>query len=136
MAGKAFLESALQNRTMEAKESLPHKYTMDELEDVKTRLKETVEWLEEGITEQKKLAKNDDPVLISAEMKARGVTLQNHVMKLTKRKTPTPPKKEKAKEQPKEETKKEEAKEEKAGQSEPASDAPEEPKQARAPEEL
>ncbi|KAG8842725.1 lumenal Hsp70 protein [Serendipita sp. 405] len=136
MAGKAFLESALQNRTMETKESLPHKYTMDELEDVKTRLKETVEWLEEGITEQKKLAKNDDPVLISAEMKARGVTLQNHVLKLTKRKTPTPPKKEKAKEQPKEETKKEEAKEEKAGQSEPASDAPEEPKQARAPEEL
>jgi hypoxia up-regulated 1 len=90
-AGQAFLESAHQNRTMEESEGLPHKYTLEELEDVKERLKETEDWLQDGIEEQKKLLKNDDPVLISAEMKARGVTLQNHVMKLLKRKTPKPP---------------------------------------------
>jgi hypoxia up-regulated 1 len=90
-AGHAFLESAHQNRTMEESEGLPHKYTLEELEDVKERLKETEDWLQDGIEEQKKLLKNDDPVLISAEMKARGVTLQNHVMKLLKRKTPKPP---------------------------------------------
>jgi hypoxia up-regulated 1 len=90
-AGQAFLESAHQNRTMEESEGLPHKYTLEELEDVKERLKETDEWLQDGIEEQKKLLKNDDPVLISAEMKARGVTLQNHVMKLLKRKTPKAP---------------------------------------------
>lgn len=90
-AGQAFLESAHQNRTMEESEELPHKYTLEELEHVKEQLTETEEWLREGIEQQKKLLKNDDPVLISAEMKARGVTLQNYVMKLLKRKTPKPP---------------------------------------------
>jgi hypoxia up-regulated 1 len=84
---------------MEVSEGLPHKYTLEELDDVKERLKETGEWLQTGIEEQKKLKKNDDPVLISAEMKARGVTLQNHVMKLLKKKTPKPPKKETKKEE-------------------------------------
>lgn len=93
-AGQVFLQSAHQNRTLEEAEEIPHKYTLEELEDVKSRLKETEEWLKEGIEEQKKLKKNDDPVLISAEMKARGVTLQNHVMKLLRRKVPkVPPKK-------------------------------------------
>lgn len=92
-AGVAFLESAHQNRTMEESEGLPHKYTLEELDDVKERLKETEEWATNGVEQQKKLLKNDDPILISAEMKARGVTLQNHVMKLLKRKTPKAPKK-------------------------------------------
>jgi len=86
---------------MEETESLPHKYTLEELEDIKERLEENAKWLLEGIEEQKKLKTNDDPVLISAEMKARGVTLQNRVMGLLRRKTPKPPKtekKEKAKE--------------------------------------
>lgn len=90
-AGHAFLESAHQNHTMEESEGHPHRYTLEELEGVQQRLKETEDWLNEGIEEQKKLLKNDDPVLISAEMKARGVTLQNHVMKLSKRKPPKPP---------------------------------------------
>ncbi|KAG8817653.1 lumenal Hsp70 protein, partial [Serendipita sp. 399] len=139
LAGKAFIESALQNRTQEVEEGLPHKYTTQEIDDVKARLKETLEWLEEGVAEQKKLLKNDDPVLISAEMKARGVTLQNHVLKLSKRKTPTPPKKEKAPPPPKEEPKEGKEgvkKEEEAGENKPVSDGPEEPKQGRAPEEL
>ncbi|KIM26563.1 hypothetical protein M408DRAFT_330520 [Serendipita vermifera MAFF 305830] len=99
-AGKSFLESALQNRTMEESEGLPHKYTLEELEHIKESILETEKWLQDGIEEQKKLLKNDDPVLISAEMKARGVTLQNYVMKLLKRKTPKPPAPKKEKEVP------------------------------------
>lgn len=76
---------------MEEADGLPHKYTSEELEHVKERIIEEEKWLLEGIEKQKKLLKNDDPVLISAEMKARGVTLQNQVMKLLKRKTPKPP---------------------------------------------
>jgi hypoxia up-regulated 1 len=85
---------------MEEKEELPHKYTEGELEDVAARLKETQEWLDEGVKEQKKLLKNDDPILISAEMKARGVTLQNHVKKLMNRRTPKAPPKPKKSEEP------------------------------------
>jgi len=87
-AGDFFLKSARENRTLEAAADLPHKYTLEELDAVEKRLNETVEWLQAGVEAQKKLLKNDDPVLISAEMKARGVTLQNQVMKLLKRKNP------------------------------------------------
>ncbi|CCA66452.1 related to glucose regulated stress protein, HSP70-like [Serendipita indica DSM 11827] len=112
-AGQAFLQSAHQNYTMEDQEGISHRFTLEELEDVKNRLKETADWLESGITEQKKLAKNDDPVLISAEMKARGVTLQNHVLKMSKRKFPKPPvKKDKPKEEKEGEKEKGEPKEE------------------------
>jgi hypoxia up-regulated 1 len=92
-AGDFFLKSARENRTLEAAADLPHKYTLEELDGVEKRLNETVEWLKAGMEAQKKLQKNDDPVLISAEMKARGVTLQNQVMKLLKRKNPKPVKK-------------------------------------------
>lgn len=92
-AGDFFLKSARENRTLEAAADLPHKYTLEELDAVEKRLNETIEWLKAGMEAQKKLKKNDDPVLISAEMKARGVTLQNQVMKLLKRKNPKPVKK-------------------------------------------
>jgi hypoxia up-regulated 1 len=87
-AGDFFLKSARENHTLEAAADLPHKYTLEELDTVEKRLNETIEWLKAGMETQKKLKKNDDPVLISAEMKARGVTLQNQVMKLLKRKNP------------------------------------------------
>ena len=90
-AGDFFLKSARENRTLEAAADLPHKYTPEELDAVEKRLNETVEWLKAGMETQKKLKKHDDPVLISAEMKARGVTLQNQVMKLLKRKNPKKP---------------------------------------------
>ena len=92
-AGDFFLKSARENRTLEAAADLPHKYTLEELDAVEKRLNETIEWLKTGMEAQKKLKKNEDPVLISAEMKARGVTLQNQVMKLLKRKNPKPVKK-------------------------------------------
>ena len=92
-AGDFFLKSARENHTLEAAADLPHKYTLEELDVVEKRLNETIEWLKAGMETQKKLKKNDDPILISAEMKARGVTLQNQVMKLLKRKDPKPMKK-------------------------------------------
>ena len=92
-AGDFFLKSARENRTLEVAADLPHKYTLEELDGVEKRLNETVEWLKAGMEAQKNLKKHDDPVLISAEMKARGVTLQNQVMKLLKRKNPKPVKK-------------------------------------------
>ncbi|KAF8583385.1 actin-like ATPase domain-containing protein [Ramaria rubella] len=92
IAGNTFLESARQNFTIEAANEVPHKYTLEELEAVEARLTETTTWMREGAEKQKKLALHDDPVLLTAEVKARGVTLQNHVMRLLRRKVPKPKK--------------------------------------------
>ena len=71
---------------------VPHKYTLEELEDVESRLNASMTWLKENSERQKQLALHEDPVFLTAEVKARGVTLQNHVLKLLKRKAPKPKK--------------------------------------------
>jgi hypoxia up-regulated 1 len=91
-AGHIFLESARQNFSIEMAVGAPNKYTLEELENVETRLNESTTWLKETSEKQKQLARNDDPVLLTAEVKARGVTLQNQVLKLLRRKAPKPKK--------------------------------------------
>jgi hypoxia up-regulated 1 len=90
IATNAFLESARQNYTLELATDMPHKYTLEELEDTESRLKVSMAWLKENSEKQKKLALYEDPVLLTAEVKARGVTLQSHVMRLLRRKAPKP----------------------------------------------
>lgn len=92
IAGNTFLESARQNYSLELVADLPHKYTIEELEDVESRINASMTWLKENSAKQKQLARHDDPVLLTAEVKARGVTLQNHVLRLLRRKAPKPKK--------------------------------------------
>ncbi|KZS89329.1 actin-like ATPase domain-containing protein [Sistotremastrum niveocremeum HHB9708] len=91
-ATRMFLQSAADNATADAEAGLPTKYTPEELKDVETKLKESEAWLNEGVEKQKAKAAHEDPVILTAEMKARGTTLQAHVMKLLKRKAPRPKK--------------------------------------------
>lgn len=92
IATNMFLQSARQNYTLELATDAPHKYTLEELEEVESRLNASTTWLQENSQKQKKLALYEDPVLLTVEVKARGVTLQNHVMKLLRRKAPRPKK--------------------------------------------
>ncbi|KAF8515704.1 Hsp70 protein-domain-containing protein [Hysterangium stoloniferum] len=92
IAGHTFLESARQNYTLELVAEAPHKYTLEEIEDVSTRLNDSTTWLKEFSAKQKGLAINDDPVLLTDEVRARGMALQNHVIRLMRRKAPKPKK--------------------------------------------
>ncbi|KDQ16953.1 hypothetical protein BOTBODRAFT_156336 [Botryobasidium botryosum FD-172 SS1] len=87
-AGRMFLTSARQNETEELAAGLTPRFTADELEWVEKQLVDNEKWLEERLEVQKTLAKNDDPAFTTAEMKARGVTLQTYVLKLMRRKQP------------------------------------------------
>ena len=66
----------------------PTKYTLEELDSVETRLNESTSWLRQTSERQRNLARHDDPILLTVEVKARGVALQNQVLKLLKRKVP------------------------------------------------
>ena len=92
LATSTFLHSARQNYSLEEVADAPHKYTLEELDEVESRLNASMTWLKENSEKQKKLALHEDPVLLTAEVKARGVTLQNHAMKLLRRKVPKPKK--------------------------------------------
>jgi hypoxia up-regulated 1 len=85
-----FLQSAAENATEDAEKGLPPKYTPEEIETITKRLKASETWLNEGVTNQKAVKRcgDSDPVLLSAEMKARGSALQRDVMKMLKRKAP------------------------------------------------
>lgn len=85
-----FLESARQNYTIEEAQGTLHKYTVEEIDEVETRLNSVAAWLQEKMVAQRKLAINEDPVIFTSEVISRGKTLQNQVMRLLKRKAPKP----------------------------------------------
>jgi hypoxia up-regulated 1 len=89
-ATRMFLQSAADNATEDAANDLPPKYTPEEIEVITKQLKDSETWLSEGVTKQKEIKRcgDADPVLLSAELKARGTALQRDVMKLLKRKAP------------------------------------------------
>jgi hypoxia up-regulated 1 len=89
-ATRMFLQSAADNATEETANDLPPKYTLEELESITKRLRDSETWLNEGVTKQKAVKRcgDADPVILSAEMKARGTALQRDVMKMLKRKAP------------------------------------------------
>ncbi|KIJ47301.1 hypothetical protein M422DRAFT_249147 [Sphaerobolus stellatus SS14] len=91
LAGKAFIESAYQNYTIETESGAANKYTLEELDEVDARIKDLRSWLDEKLAKQKTLAKNDDPALLTSELEGKGMAFQQHVMRLLRRKIPKKP---------------------------------------------
>ncbi|KAF8154153.1 Hsp70 protein-domain-containing protein [Crassisporium funariophilum] len=85
---RLFLTEARQNLTAEAAADLPSKWTKDELDGLERTLKEHESWLSEWVEKQKNVKANQDPVIETAEMKARAKVLETHLQKLWKRKIP------------------------------------------------
>ena len=90
---RLFLVEARQNVTEEAAEGLPSKWTSSELDALEKSLHEHETWLNEWVEKQKAVKFNEDPVILTTEMKARAKTLQNQAQRLSNRKSPPKPKK-------------------------------------------
>ena len=56
-------------------------------------LKDHESWLNEWVEKQKSVKMNEDPVILSSEMRARAKVLENHLQKLYKKRPPKAPKK-------------------------------------------
>lgn len=78
--------------TQEAAEGLPSKWTGSELDALEKSLKEHESWLNEWVEKQKNVKTNEDPVILTTEMKARAKTLQNQAQRLSNRKAARPKK--------------------------------------------
>lgn len=101
-AGRHFLVEASKNRTaaLEAvanapaeKPAAPPKFTQEELDEVKTMLKDYETWMD-GLMEKQVPLEQDktaDPVIFSAELDERGKRLQAHVLKLEAKRQPRAP---------------------------------------------
>jgi hypoxia up-regulated 1 len=85
---RLFLTEAHDNLTAEAAAGLPSKWTKEELDGLEKTLREHETWLHEWVEKQKKIKMNEDPVIETTEMKARAKTLELHLQRLVKRKTP------------------------------------------------
>jgi hypoxia up-regulated 1 len=85
---RLFLTEARQNYTAEQESDLPSKWTNDELDALEKTLKEHESWLHRWVEKQKSVKPNEDPVIETAEMKARAKVLETQLMKLWKRKVP------------------------------------------------
>lgn len=94
---RLFLHEARQNLTAEIAADLPSKWTKEELDSLEKSLKEHEAWLSEWVEKQKDVKPNEDPVIETAEMKARAKALEIHLQKLWKRKVPKVTKKPKPK---------------------------------------
>ncbi|KDR78342.1 hypothetical protein GALMADRAFT_64912 [Galerina marginata CBS 339.88] len=85
---RLFLTEARQNLTAETAAELPSKWTKEELDGLEKTLREHEAWLSEWVEKQKGVKPNEDPVIETAEMKARAKVLENHLQRLWKRKIP------------------------------------------------
>ncbi|KAI0651124.1 actin-like ATPase domain-containing protein [Trametes meyenii] len=93
---RLFLTEAKQNLSAELAApagSPPGKYTKEELDDLEKTLKEHETWLNEWVERQKAVKMNEDPAILSSEMRARAKVLENHLQKLVRKRAPKPPKK-------------------------------------------
>ncbi|KAF9807206.1 hypothetical protein IEO21_08321 [Rhodonia placenta] len=66
----------------------PSKYTAEEIVALEKVLHEHERWLDEWVEKQKSVKMNEDPVILTSEMRARAKTLENHLQKLVKKKPP------------------------------------------------
>ncbi|KAL1731465.1 Hsp70 protein-domain-containing protein [Schizophyllum commune] len=89
---RLFLTEAKQNLTAEEEAGVPSKWTREELADLEKTLKDHEKWLAEWVEKQKSVPPNQDPVIETAEMRARAKVLEQHLQKLWKRKAPKPKK--------------------------------------------
>ncbi|TBU57224.1 actin-like ATPase domain-containing protein [Dichomitus squalens] len=92
-SSRMFLTEARLNTTKELEAGLPTKYTKEELDEFEKVLKDHESWLNEWVEKQKKVKMNEDPVILSSEMRARAKVLENHLQKLYKKRPPKAPKK-------------------------------------------
>ncbi|TFK82826.1 actin-like ATPase domain-containing protein [Polyporus arcularius HHB13444] len=89
-SSRLFLTDARQNFTKELEAGLPTKYTKEELDEFEKVLKEHESWLDEWVEKQKKVKMNEDPVILTSEMRARAKVLENHLQKLYRKRAPKP----------------------------------------------
>jgi len=85
---RLFLTEARENLTAEASAGLPSRWTKDELDALEKTLKDHERWLAEWVEKQKNVKSNEDPVIETAEMKARAKVLEQHLQRLWRRKVP------------------------------------------------
>jgi hypoxia up-regulated 1 len=85
---RLFLQEARNNLTNEAAADLPSKWTSLELDALEKTLREHEAWLSEWVEKQKSVRSYEDPVIETAEMKARAKVLESHLQRLWKRKVP------------------------------------------------
>ena len=85
---RMFILEARQNLTAEFDAGLPSRYTAAELDALESKMKEHEAWLGEWLDKQRKVKKNEDPVILTSEMKARAKTLEKEALKLSRRKAP------------------------------------------------
>ena len=87
-SSRLFITDAKQNLTAEAEGGPPARYTQAEIDALEKTLKEHEAWLAEWVAKQRQVPINQDPVILTSEMRARAKTLENHLQKLWKKKVP------------------------------------------------
>jgi len=87
-SSRLFITEAKENLTAEAEGGPPARYTQAEIDALEKTLKEHEGWLAEWVAKQRQVPMNQDPVILTSEMKARAKTLENHLQKLWKKKVP------------------------------------------------
>jgi len=87
-SSRLFITEARQNLTAEAEGGPPARYTQAEIDALEKTLKEHEAWLAEWVAKQRQVPTNQDPVILTSEMRARAKTLENHLQKLWKKKVP------------------------------------------------
>lgn len=90
-AGRIFIKGAYENRTNDDPEN-PPLHSDEELENVRTLLEGTENWLQDALDANKDRPKHLDAPVKTWEMRSRGILLQDTVTKLTRRKAPKKPK--------------------------------------------
>ncbi|KAI0830309.1 actin-like ATPase domain-containing protein [Trametes gibbosa] len=97
---RLFLTEAKANLTRELEAAVtgtgatqPGRFTKEELDELERTLKEHESWLNEWVEKQKSVKMNEDPVILSSEMRARAKVLENHLQRLVKKRAPKPPRK-------------------------------------------
>ncbi|KAL1739252.1 hypothetical protein HDZ31DRAFT_49681 [Schizophyllum fasciatum] len=85
---RLFLTEARQNLTADEEAGVPSKWTHEELLELEKTLKDHEKWLAEWVERQKSVPPNQDPVIETAEMRARAKVLEQHLQKLWRRKAP------------------------------------------------
>ena len=92
---RMFLQDARANLSTELETGAVGKYTKEELDEFEKTLKEHESWLDEWVEKQKRVKMNEDPVILTSEMRARAKALENHLQRLVRKRPP--PKTRKAK---------------------------------------
>lgn len=90
---RMFLTEARKNLTMEGSGGLPAFYTEEEVDALENTLREHERWLGERVELQKSVKPFENPVVTTAELRAKVKPLDTALMKLVRRKAPPKSKK-------------------------------------------